>query len=110
MHCSCSFNDTLNQAEKICGCRRQMIKWRKYGRKRPIPLAARFKAWFRGRLLSGIAGSNPAPEQGSLSVVIVVCCQVEVFASGLSFVQGSPTECGVSEYDREVLIMRLWVH
>jgi hypothetical protein len=41
-----------------------------------------------------------------LSVVSVVCCQVEVSASGLSPVQAVPTECGVSEYDREVSIMR----
>jgi hypothetical protein len=38
--------------------------------------------------------------------VSVVCCQVEVSESGLSLVQRSPTECGVSECDREALIMR----
>jgi len=31
-----------------------------------------------------------------MSVVIVVCCQVEVSASGRSVVQRSPTECGAS--------------
>ena len=36
-----------------------------------------------------------------LSVVGVVCCEVEVSATGRSFVQGSPTECGVSECDLE---------
>jgi hypothetical protein len=36
----------------------------------------------------------------------VVCCQVEVSASGQSLVQRSPTECGVSECDREASIMR----
>jgi hypothetical protein len=30
-----------------------------------------------------------------------VCCQVEVSVTGLSPVQGSPTECGVSECDSE---------
>ena len=35
--------------------------------------------------------------------MIVVCCQVEVTATGLSLVQRSPTECGVSEYDRKSL-------
>ena len=30
---------------------------------------------------------------GCLSVVSVVCCQIEVSASGLSLVQRSPTEC-----------------
>jgi hypothetical protein len=38
---------------------------------------------------------------GCLSLVSVVCCQVEVFATGWSLVQRSPTECGVSECDRE---------
>jgi hypothetical protein len=35
-----------------------------------------------------------------------LCCQVEVFASGWSLVQRSPTECGVSECDREASVMR----
>jgi len=40
--------------------------------------------------------------RGCLSLVSVVCCQVEIFASGWSLVQRSPTECGVSnECDRE---------
>jgi hypothetical protein len=30
-------------------------------------------------------------------VVFVVCCQVEVSATGWSLVQRSPTECGVSQ-------------
>ena len=36
------------------------------------------------------------PPGAWMSVVRVVCCQVEVSASGLSLVQRSPTECGVS--------------
>jgi hypothetical protein len=36
-----------------------------------------------------------------VTLVDVVCCQVEVSASGRSLVQDSPTECGVSEYDLE---------
>jgi hypothetical protein len=43
---------------------------------------------------------------GCLSLVSVVCCLVEVSASGCSLVQRSPTECGVSECDREDSIMR----
>ena len=31
-----------------------------------------------------------------MSVVIVVCCQVEVSATSSSLVQRSPTDCGVS--------------
>ena len=33
-------------------------------------------------------------------------CEVEVSASGLSLVQRSPTECGVSGCDRKASIMR----
>jgi hypothetical protein len=37
-----------------------------------------------------------------MSVVSVVCCQVEVSAKGWSLVQRSPTECDVSTVcDRE---------
>jgi hypothetical protein len=38
--------------------------------------------------------------------VNVVCCQEEVSATGWSLVQRSPTECGVSECDREASIIR----
>jgi len=51
-------------------------------------------------------GSNLAGGHGCLSLVSVVCCQVEFPASGRSLVQMSPTECGVSECDRKVSIMR----
>jgi len=43
-----------------------------------------------------IVGSNPAEGHGCLSVVSVVCCQVEVSATSRSLVQSSPTDCGVS--------------
>jgi hypothetical protein len=43
---------------------------------------------------------------GCLSLVSVVCRQVEVSATGRSLVQRSPTECGVSECDREASIVR----
>jgi len=59
--------------------------------------SAQSKVWVCGRSLAGILGSNPAG---------VVCCQVEVSASGWSLVQKSPTECGVSECDHESSTMR----
>jgi hypothetical protein len=34
---------------------------------------------------------------GCLSVVSIMCCQVDVCATGWSLVQRSPTECGVSK-------------
>ena len=39
-------------------------------------------------------------------LVSVVCCREEISASGWSLVQRSSTDCGVSECDREVWIMR----
>ena len=42
----------------------------------------------------------------SLSLVSVVCCQVEVYATGRLLVQRSPTESGVSECNLETLIIR----
>jgi hypothetical protein len=58
-----------------------------------IPVAARSKAWVRGRSLPGIAALNPARVMGVFSVV---CCQVEVSATDRLIVQRIPTECGVS--------------
>jgi len=46
------------------------------------------------------------PPEAWMSVVNVVSCQVEVSTSGWSLVQRSPTECGVSEFDRESPILR----
>jgi hypothetical protein len=43
---------------------------------------------------------------GCLSVMSVVFSQVEVFATGKSLVLRSPTECAVSECDREASTMR----
>jgi hypothetical protein len=43
---------------------------------------------------------------GCLSVVSVVCCQIEVSATGRSLIQRSPTDCGVMFCDRETSKMR----
>jgi hypothetical protein len=48
----------------------------------------------------------PIPSVAWLSLLSVVCCQVEFSVTGRSLVRRSPTECGVSEYDREASIMR----
>ena len=58
----------------------------------------------QGRSLAGIAVSNLAGGM-DVSLVIVVCCLVEVFATGRSLVQRSSTRCGVSEYDIETSTM-----
>jgi hypothetical protein len=51
-------------------------------------------------------GFESRQRHGRLSLVSVVCCQVEVPAIGRSLVQRSSTECGVSECDREASTMR----
>ena len=43
----------------------------------PVPVAARSQAWVWGRSLAGIVGSNHAGGHGYLSLMSVVCCQVE---------------------------------
>jgi len=70
--------------------------------KMPIIVAARlFACWD--------CGFESCRRQGSLSLVIIVCCQVEVFTSVLFLVQRDSTACGVSECDREASIMsRAW--
>ena len=50
-----------------------------------VPVAARPKASVCCRLIAGVAGPDPAKGGGGygcLSFVSVVCCQVEVSASG----------------------------
>ena len=68
-------------------------------------MAARSKAWVCGRSLAAIVGSNPAGSM-DVSLVNVVCCQVEVPAPGRSLIQRSPTESGVSKCDLETSTVR----
>ena len=53
-------------------------------------MAARSKAWICGPSIFGNVASNSA---GGMSVLSVVCCQVEVYATGQSPVQRIPTVC-----------------
>jgi hypothetical protein len=46
-------------------------------------------------------GFESRRQHACLALVSVVCCQVEVSATGWSLVQRIPTECGVFECDRE---------
>jgi hypothetical protein len=75
----------------------------------PVPVVSRSEAWVCGHSLAGIVSSYPA---GGIDACLLWgggCCQVEVSASGWSLVQRSPTECGVSECDREAsIMMRPW--
>jgi hypothetical protein len=69
----------------------------------------------RGLRLGSVAtrflglGLESRRRHGCLSVVIVVCCKAEVSATGRSLIQSSPTDYGVSNFDRESSTMRrLW--
>jgi len=67
----------------------------------PTPLVARSKRWICDRSLAGRAGSIPARGLGCLYFVSVL----EFSSSGRSLVQMNPTECGVSEWDRDALAL-----
>ena len=64
-------------------------------------MAARTNAW-----VDMNNGFESRREHGRLSLVNVVCYQVEASASGCSLVQRKPTECGVSDCDRDVSVLR----
>jgi hypothetical protein len=49
---------------------------------RPVPVAARSKEWVCSRSLAEILGLNPVRDVDVLSFFIVVCCQIEVSATG----------------------------
>ena len=68
-------------------------------------MAVRTKAWVFSCSLVGTAGSKHAGGMDVLFLVNVVCCQVEVSATGRSPVRKGPTECGVSVCDRQTSTM-----
>jgi hypothetical protein len=75
-------------------------------------LIIRRSQWPRG-LRRGIAAAcllgvwvRNSQRHGCPSLIIVVCCQAEISASGWSLVQRSPTECCVSECDHVSSIIR----
>jgi hypothetical protein len=80
-----------------------------------IGILIRLRAHPSGRVVYGVGvrplacwdcGFESHRRHECLSLVSVVCWQVEVSATGRSLVQRSPTDCGVSECDREASIMR----
>jgi hypothetical protein len=60
----------------------QAEKWTSHVTLPPIPVAERSKACVCGRSLAGIECSNPAGGNDVCFLLSVVCCQVEVSASG----------------------------
>ena len=72
----------------------------------PIPVAERSKAKVCGQSHAGVVGSNPAEGMDVSFLLSVVCCQVEVSATGRSLVQRSRTACDVSLCELETSRMR----
>jgi len=70
-------------------------------------VVAQSKACVCGCSLSGIVGSNLVEAVDVLSLVSVVCCQVEVSATSWSLVYRSCTRCGVFVFDIETSTMRI---
>ena len=58
-----------------------------------ILVVGRSKTWVCGRSPAGITSSNPAGGMDDMSVFNVVCCQVEISATGRSLIQRNSTEC-----------------
>jgi hypothetical protein len=67
------------------------------------PVAARSKAWVCGRSLAWIVSSNPPEAWMSVSCE---CCVLSGRGLCVELITRPEEYCGVSEYDREVLIMR----
>jgi len=82
----------LFQGANPCGCRPHWPRGLRRGS------AAAHLLGLRVRISAG---------NGCLYLVRVVCCPVEVSASGWSPVQRNPTECGVSECDQADKILSL---
>ena len=89
---------------KITTAQLTFLNYPRCGLKFLISLATRSKTWACRRLHPGIAVSNPIGAWTSL--FDVVCWHVEVVASVWSLIQRSPTECDVSECNREASIVR----
>ena len=89
---------SLKPQTRLCICT--------YIHRQPLLVALLFKAWGLRLLACWVCSFESRREHGCLSVESVVCCQVEVYASGWSLVQGSPTDCGVSECDLETSTLR----
>jgi len=75
----------------------------------PISAAAHSKAWVWGPLACWDCCFESRRGRGSVSLVCVVYCQVEVLVKVWSLVQRSLTDCGVSKCDRAAsIITRPW--
>ena len=63
-------------------------------------------AWACGRSLAGTGRFESRRGHGCLSLIIIVCCQVDASETDRSLVQKSPTKSSVSEYDLETSPIR----
>jgi hypothetical protein len=68
-------------------------------------VAAQSEVWFYGRLLAGIAGSNPGWTWMYISLECFVLSGTGL-SDGLISCPEESSDCGASECDREALVMR----
>jgi len=71
-----------------------------------VPKDARSKAWVCDHSIAGIAGFESRQGHGILFHVSVLCCHVEVSASGSSLFQRNFTDFCVSECDHDFSTIR----
>ena len=75
----------------------------------PIPVAVKFKAWVCDRSLTVNADSNPAGDMDICLLRVLCVVRQRFLLRADPLVRRGPTECGVSECDREASIMwRPW--
>jgi hypothetical protein len=97
----CVTYQILTQRQRVVHCREVFCQSK----------VRRWSHWLRG-LKRGTAAARllglwvRIPPGTWMSLVSVVCCQVEISVTGRPHYHGSSTECGVSECDREATIMR----
>jgi hypothetical protein len=96
-------NATAKQSRQILyNCKMQKVQL-------PVPVAARSKVVRLRPFANWNCGFESYQGHGCLSVVSVVCCQVEVFATSWSLVQRSPTDCGASLlWSRNLVALARW--
>jgi len=76
----------------------------RYNHSQPMPVVERSKVWFCVQSVAGVAGSKSRRRHGRLSLKNVVCCHVQVSATGRSLIQRSPTECHWGTQSRQSFI------
>jgi hypothetical protein len=92
---ACCYSTLSGRLDVSC-----QVKYDSYIAFAPIPVAARSKAWVCDGPVAGISGSNPPWWLGFVSL----CCERYILSGRslcVGLIQRIPTQCGLSESDRE---------